>query len=30
MNASALYEKLEEVRTMPDLKEAWMLKINLD
>tara|TARA_R110002012_G_scaffold6531_3_gene30774 strand:+ start:1795 stop:3360 length:1566 start_codon:yes stop_codon:yes gene_type:complete len=30
MNAAALYKKLEEVRTMPDLKESWMLKINLD
>ena len=30
MNAAALYKKLEEVRTMPDLNEAWMLKINLD
>lgn len=29
-DAPALYKKLEEVRQLPDLKEAWMLKINLD
>lgn len=30
MDAAALYKKLGEVRKMPDLKEAWMLKINLN
>lgn len=30
MDAAVLYKKLEEVRIMPDLKESWMLKINLD
>ena len=29
-NPNALYERLLEYRKLDDLKEAWILKVNLD